>query len=165
MDCIKAVDFIEKRDEINIDRLYVTGASQGGGLSLATAALDKRPKLVIAEIPYLCNFKRAIEWAEEVPNVTYLEFHNILRKFPERENEMYRTLSYFDNLNLADKIKSRTIISCTMQDKVTPPSTIFSVFNHIKTEKQMVIMPYCTHSSETSINFVDNKLRFIKSYL
>jgi cephalosporin-C deacetylase len=164
-DCIRAIDFLSTRKEIDLSRLCVTGASQGGGLSLATAALDVRPKLAIAEIPYLCHYRRAVEWAEDFPNITYNEFQSIIRKYPEREEEMFKTLSYFDNLNLADRIKSRTIISCAMKDICCPPSTIFAVYNNIKAEKQMIKMPYYGHGWEAVINFDENRVELIKKYL
>lgn len=165
MDCVRAVDFLSTRKEIDISRLCVTGASQGGGLSLATAALDPRPKLVIAEIPYLCHFKRAVEWAEEFKNITYFEFTSIIKKYPEKEEEMFNTLSYFDNLNLCTWIKARTVISCAMKDIVCPPSTIFAVYNHIKAPKHMEIMSFYEHSWETVINFDEKRLEYIKKYL
>lgn len=164
-DCIRALDFLASRKEIDMSRICITGASQGGGLTLATAALDERPKLAIAEIPYLCHYRRAVEWAEDFPNITYIEFQNVIKKYPEREEEMFKTLSYFDNLNLADKIKSRTIISCAMKDTCCPPSTIFAVYNHIEAEKQMIKMPYYVHSWETGINFDENKVELVKKHL
>jgi len=165
MDCVRAIDFLAKRKEIDIDRLCIAGGSQGGGLSLATAALDSRPKLVIAEIPYLCHYRRAVEWAEEFRNITYLEFTSIIKKYPEKEEEMFKTLSYFDNLNLCSWIKARTVISCAMKDTCCPPSTVFAVYNHIKAEKHMEIMPFYEHSWETVINFEEKKLEYIKMFL
>ena len=165
MDCIRAIEFLETRKEIDINRLCVTGMSQGGGLSLATAALDLRPKLVIAEIPYLCHYKRAVEWAEEFKNVTYLEFRSIIKKYPEKEEEMFNTLTYFDNLNLCSWIKARTVITCAMKDACCPPSTIFAVYNHIKAEKYIEIMPYYEHGLEAVANFEERKLEYIKMYL
>ena len=44
MDCVRGVDFLCSRPEIDTSRIGVWGFSQGGGLSLATAALD-RPHL------------------------------------------------------------------------------------------------------------------------
>jgi len=164
-DCIRAIDFLSEREEIDLSRLCVTGMSQGGGLSLATAALDSRPKIAIAEIPYLCHYKRAVEWAEDFPNITYIEFQNIIRKFPDREEEMFKTLSYFDNINLADRIKARTIVSCAMKDICCPPSTIFAVYNQITAAKQMIKMPYYTHGWDTIVNFDENRVELIKKYL
>lgn len=165
MDCVRAIDFLSTRKEIDLKRLCLTGASQGGGLSLAVAALDSRAKLVIAEVPYLCHFERAVEWAEEFKNMTYLEFAAIIKKYPGREQELFGTLSYFDNLNLSSWIKARTIISVAMKDVVCPPSTIFAVYNHIKAVKNIEIMPYYEHSWETHIRFAEKKLEYIKKYL
>ena len=165
MDCVRAIDFLAKRREINLKSLCVTGGSQGGGLTLVTVALDNRPKLAIAEIPYLCHFRRAIEWAEDFQNITYLEFHSLLKRFPEREEEMYKTLSYFDNLNLCTQIKARTIISVGTRDICCPPSTIFAVYNHIKAEKYIEVMPFYGHGWEALINFDEKKLEYIKKYL
>lgn len=165
MDCVKAINFLEKRKELDLKRLCLTGLSQGGGLSLATAALDTRPKLVVAEVPYLCHFKRAVQWAEEAANITYSEFQSIIKKYPHKEAEMFRTLSYFDNLNLAGNIKARTVFSCAMKDLCTPPSTIFAVYNHVTAKKEMILMPYYGHSWETFINFEEKRLESIKKYL
>lgn len=165
MDCVRAIDFLSTRKEIDINRLCVTGASQGGGLALSTAALDLRPKLVIAEIPYLCHYERAIEWAEEAKNVTYLEFIPIIKKYPEKVEDMFNTLSYFDNLNLCSWIKARTIISVALKDLICPPSTVFAVYNNICSEKYIEIMPFYDHSWETIINFDERRLECIKKYL
>ena len=165
MDCVRAIDFLSRRKEINIKRLCITGGSQGGGLTLSTAALDNRPKLAIAEIPYLCHYRRAVEWSEEIKNMTYLEFIFLIKAYPERENEMFKVLSYFDNLNLCSWIKARTVVTCAMKDTVCPPSTIFAVFNHIKTQKHMEIMPYYEHDYEAIMDFEEKKLEYIKNYL
>ena len=37
MDCIRGVDFLASRPEVDAARLAVTGGSQGGGLAFATA--------------------------------------------------------------------------------------------------------------------------------
>ena len=165
MDCVRAIDFLTNRKEIDISRLCITGSSQGGGLSLAAAALDGRVKLTIAEIPYLCHYRRGVEWAEEATNITYLEFINIIKTYPEKEDEMFRTLSYFDNLNLCSWIKNKTIITCATRDIVCPPSTDFAVYNHIKADKHMDIMKFYEHDCATVIEFEEKKLEYVKMYL
>ncbi|MCY8981663.1 acetylxylan esterase, partial [Bacillus halotolerans] len=45
----------------------VTGGSQGGGLTIAAAALSDIPKAAVADYPYLSNFDRAIDVALEQP--------------------------------------------------------------------------------------------------
>ena len=165
LDCIRAIDVLADREEVDISRLCVTGGSQGGGLALAAAGLDSRPKLVIAEIPYLCHFRRAVEWAEQVQNLTYLEIAGLIRWYPEREEEMFRTLSYFDNLNLCKNIKAKTIITCALKDMVCPPSTVFAVYNHINAEKKMELLPYYGHEYTAILFFEEKKLEYIRREL
>lgn len=120
LDCVRALDFLADGEEIDMKRVCVAGISQGGGLSLATAGLDNRPKLVVSEISYLCHFRRTVEWAEPDNKGTYLEIASLIRQYPERESEMFKTLSYFDNLNLCGNIEARTIMTCALKDTICP---------------------------------------------
>lgn len=161
LDCVRAIDFLADRKEIDIKRLCVMGISQGGGLSLASAALDDRPKLCISEIPYLCNFRRAVEWAEPADKGTYLEIASLIRQYPDKEDDIFKTLSYFDNLNLSGSIKARTIMTCALKDIICPPSTVFSVYNNLKSEKHIESMAYCEHDYFSMLWFEDKKMNHI----
>ena len=59
-------------DEIEVYMVYYDGfggASQGGGLALATAALDFRQKFVISEIPYLCHISMKFIFINIIKNL------------------------------------------------------------------------------------------------
>jgi len=161
MDCLRAIDFLSTQELIDINRLCVAGASQGGGLSLAATSLDNRPKLVIAMIPYLCHFERAIEIAEAFENITYNEFKSIANFYPEREREMYNTLSYFDNLNLCKNIKAKVFISVGLRDTCCPPSTVFAVYNHIESEKKIDVYPFYGHEFGLASAYQEKMLAYI----
>ncbi len=165
MDCVRAINFLAGRKEIDSTRICVTGASQGGGLSLAAAALSPRPKLVIADMPYLCHFRRAVIWAEESKNITYQELMTMIQKYPHREEELHRVLSYFDNLNLSSWIKAKTVVTCATRDTVCPPSTIFAVYNHIGSDKIMEVLPYYGHDRSAILAFDEKRLAYIKEFL
>ncbi len=165
MDCVRAIDFLSTQEIIDINRLCVTGVSQGGGLSLATASLDNRPKLAIAEIPYLCHFERGVEIAETFESITYNEFKSIANIYPEREREMYGILSYFDNLNLCENIKAKVFILVGLRDTCCPPSTAFAVYNHIKSEKKIDIYSFCGHSYEIILMHSEKILAYILNNL
>ena len=53
--CVRAVDFIFSLPEFNGTDVAVTGGSQGGALTIVTAALDKRIKYMAAMYPALCD--------------------------------------------------------------------------------------------------------------
>lgn len=141
-DAVRALELLARREEVDDSRLAISGISQGGGITLAVAALSDRPKLAMPDIPFLCNFARAIEITPAGP---YAEIPAFLKAHPALHETVMRTLSYCDCLNLAPWIKCRTLISNCLWDDVCPPSTIFAVYNHLSAEKQMEIYPYHKH--------------------
>jgi cephalosporin-C deacetylase len=141
-DAVRALELLARRSEVDAERLAITGVSQGGGIALAVAALSERPKLAMPDIPYLCDYRRAIEVAQAGP---YLEIPGFLKSFPYLREAATRTLSYYDNLNLAPWIKCRTVISNCLWDDICPPSTIYGVYNHMMAEKQIEIYPFHKH--------------------
>jgi cephalosporin-C deacetylase len=144
MDCVRALERFCEREEIDAGRIAVTGISQGGGLSLAAAALSRRPALVMAEVPFLCDFRRALDVATAGP---YLELARYLRERPEEEERVWETLRYFDVLNLAPWVTARTVITCGLWDEVCPPSTVYGVFNTLRSEKEIMVYPYMGHET------------------
>ena len=136
------------------------GVSQGGGLTLAVAALDSRPVLAMPEVPYLCHFRRAVDMAARMP---YLEISDYIRRYPKRAGQVWKTLSYFDNLNLAARIRCPVLIDVGLQDDICPPSSVYAVYNQIKAEKEIKVFPY--HNHEAVEPLWEDKLRWVHHYL
>jgi len=163
MDCVRAVDFACSREEIDSSRIGLYGGSQGGGLTLAVAAIDKRPKLAMPVFPYLCHFRRAVEMHGSGP---YIELRNWFRRFdPERrkEDQVFRTLSYFDGMNMASRVQARVLMAITLQDIVCPPSTCFAAYNHLNTAKELKI--YHDYGHESMPFHDEAMLHFAARYL
>ena len=159
-DAVRALELLARRDEVDETRLAVTGVSQGGGLTLAAAALSQRPILAMPDVPFLCDFRRAIQITPVGP---YPEITGFLKTFPQLYESAIRTLSYCDNLNLAPRIRCRTIVSNGLWDDVCPPSTIFAAYNHITAEKQMEIYPF--HKHEVAYEQTELKFRLLMEVL
>lgn len=162
LDALRAVEVLASMDNVDESRIGVTGGSQGGGLTLAAAALSDIPKVAIADYPYLSHFERAIEIT---PTGPYLEINEYLRRntHPKFEEQAKKTLSYFDIMNLAPLIKSYTWISSGLIDEVTPPSTIFAAYNHLKCQKEISVHRYFGHEYIPST--VEPKLRLMMDFL
>ncbi len=160
MDCVRAVEFIKTRDEINTDKIAIEGGSQGGGLSLAVGALSNDVKVVLADIPYLCHFRRAIELYDGSPYDEIYHYFKVHDSLHKTEDQVYRTLSYFDNMNLASMIKGDVLISVGLEDTVCPPSTAFAAFNHLKTEKEIRVYPEYGHGGFNQHG--EEKITFLK---
>ena len=65
MDCVRRIDFLASRPEVDAARLGMWSRSQGGGLTLATAALEQRLRVAVAEEP--CTGCGAIWGHSRVP--------------------------------------------------------------------------------------------------
>lgn len=159
MDCVRALDVLCAQKEVDLKRIAVTGGSQGGGLTLAVCALDPRPKIGAAWMPFLCHFGRGVEIAEN----PYKEILGFMKQHPETEDRVFKTLSYVDNMNLAGRIKARMHVSVGMQDIICPPSTIFAAFNHLKCKKDLVIYKYAGHEG-IGVHGED-KLKWMAKYI
>ncbi len=152
-DAVRALEVLARRDETDSARIAIAGVSQGGGLTLAVAALSRKPVLALSDIPFLCDFRRSINIAAAGP---YPEITGFLRSFPHLYEEALRTLSYFDCLNLAPWIACKTVISNGLWDNICPPSSIYGVYNHITAEKQMEVYPFHGHE----VAYEHNELKF-----
>lgn len=139
MDGVRAVDFACSREEVDSERIGLMGASMGGGITLAVAALDDRPKLAVADIPNMCDLGLAMQQKFE-GSLTFVE--NFLHRYPQSIDRVYETLSYFDNLNLIEKVSCKTRMSMGLKDLICPPQPIFGVYNHLSAPKSLEIYPF-----------------------
>ncbi len=58
---------------------------------------------------------------------------------------MLRTLSYYDTMNMADRITCPVFMGIGLQDRVCPPSTSFASFNRIRSQKAYRVYPDAGH--------------------
>lgn len=161
MDSYRAINYVLTREDVDESKIGVAGVSQGGGLSIAMAALHKKVSLSLPSVPYLCNFERAINVASTGP---YLEILNYIKAHPEQEETVMETLSYFDNMNLAPEVKIPILISVGLIDTICPPSTIFATYQYISSkEKKLEVYPGMGHE-EPNIH-VEKKMKTAAKYL
>jgi len=129
LDCVRAVDYLSSREDVDTDKLVVWGGSQGGGLSFATAALDQRIDLCVADIPWLCDWKNYMRLAGKTDDEEIKLW--LGAKQSRTEESTLKTLSYFDTMNLAGRIQCPTLMGVGLQDGICPPTTSFATFNRI----------------------------------
>lgn len=152
MDCIRAVDFLFSRKEVDQTKVIVEGGSQGGALSFATAALDnKRIRLCVPMVPFLSDFKDYFKVAVWPGN----EFTKYVNEHPLIGwDKVYKTLSYFDIKNLAPWIKAPVRMSVGLVDITCPPHINFAAYNQLSVPKEYEVFPFSGHGlpSEASVN-------------
>ena len=144
VDTWRGIDVLLSRDEVDPARIGVTGSSQGGGLTITTAAMRPEVRAAAAGAPYLCGFMDAIALTHTYP---YEEISDYLRAHPERRAQVEETLAYFDGINFADRIACPIIVNIGVQDNVVPPETGHALFERIGARDKR-LYPYDGHGHE-----------------
>lgn len=146
LDTVQFARVIMARPEVDPRRVGVTGNSQGGGLTLACAALEPRIRRAAAVHPFLCDYQRV--WELDLAKDAYGELTDFFRYFDpkhERQEEIFTRLGYIDVQHLAPRIKAEVLMFTGLMDAICPPSTQFAAFNRIRSRKEMVIYPDFRH--------------------
>lgn len=143
LDVVRAVDVLLERSEVDGNRIGLQGSSQGGGLGISTAAL--RPEAIVcvsAGAPYLCGIMASTRLTRSYP---YEEITEYLRVHPDHEPLVAETVSYYDGINFAPKVRAPVLIYLGMEDDVCPPETGFALHRVLPGEKSLRTYPRCGH--------------------
>lgn len=158
--CIRANDFLTSLPQYDGTNLGVAGGSQGGALSIVTAALDSRVKFLTVLYPALADVTgylkgRAGGWPHlfEKPN---LSFNNTKEKI--------NTAGYYDVVNFAKRLKIPGMYSLGFNDEVCPPTSMYAAYNTISAPKEMYVVPETGHwtfqeQRDLLNNWLTNKLQ------
>ncbi|MGP5482896.1 acetylxylan esterase [Brachybacterium alimentarium] len=129
-------------------RVAVTGNSQGGGLAIAAGGLVPDVDAVMANVPFLCQIRRAMDLTDADP---YQEIVRYLAVNRGREAAVENTLRYVDAVHLARRARADALFSAALRDMTCPPSTVFAAFNHwaglsgATPRKDIEIYPFNNH--------------------
>ena len=160
LDTVQLARVVMNFAEVDAARVGCCGASQGGALTLACAALEPRIKRAAPVFPFLCDFQRV--WELDFAKEAYEELRLYFRAFDprhEREREIFTKLGYIDCQHLAPRIRAETLMFTGLMDTICPPSSQFAAFNKITAKKDVVIYPDFTH--ETLPGQIDRTFNFM----
>ncbi|MFF7331293.1 acetylxylan esterase [Streptomyces sp. NPDC090306] len=125
-DAVRAVEAGRAHPLVDPARTVVLGTSQGGGIALAAGALVPDVVAVVANVPFLCDFPRAVTLTDRSP---YREIGDWLKTHRGRTEDALRTLAYFDGVHFAARGRAPALFSTALEDQTCPPSTVFGAFN------------------------------------
>jgi cephalosporin-C deacetylase len=147
MDCVRAVDFIMSRPNLEHDHILVTGGSMGGYLTAALAGLDDRVALYSAQNPVLCDIRNLVG---EV-NWPFYDMQQFVKTKPGLTfDQVLDNLDYFDAKNFASNIHKPIIMGMGYLDNLAPPPNEYVFFNSIG-EKDKKLFPYPNLGHEVPI--------------
>ncbi|MEJ7646944.1 MAG: acetylxylan esterase [Chryseolinea sp.] len=133
--CVRANDFLVSLPQFDGINLAVTGGSQGGALSIITAALDSRVKYLASFYPALSDITgylngRAGGWPH-LFDKNNLSYHNVKEKI--------ETVSYYDVVNFARILKVPGLYSWGFNDETCPPTSMYAAYNVITAPKELML--------------------------
>lgn len=160
-DVVRAVDFVCSLPKADPNRIFAEGGSQGGAFTLVSASLDKRIKAIAPFVPFLSDFPDYFKIAEWPGNQVLAAA--TAKGIPEEE--LYKTLSYFDIKNFTDRIECPVLMGFGLQDPVCPPHTNFAGFNRITTEKSWICFPFAGHQVERENGWWQARDEFFSKFL
>ena len=140
--CARAVDFLCSLPQWDGKNVIVTGGSQGGALTIITAALNERVTLCAPFYPALSDLLgflhgRAGGWPK------FFSPHYAGGKVDITEGET--TLPYYDVVNFARVLSVPTFMSWGYSDDTCSPTSVWAVWNVIKAPKESDITPTSGH--------------------
>jgi cephalosporin-C deacetylase-like acetyl esterase len=144
LDCVRGIDFLFSRPEVDCLRIAAEGGSQGGALTLALAGLDKRLAAACANVPALSNFRDIINISLSGTAVTWKPKMDD----PAIGKKVMQTLNYIDVANMATRIETPTMICVGLQDITCPSLNGVVAYNRLpkNTPSRFVIDPEAPHS-------------------
>ena len=161
--CVRANDFLTSLPQYDGSNLAVTGGSQGGALSIVTAALDSRVKWLGAFYPALADVTgylkgRAGGWPH------YFDKVNVT---VNNKPEKIATLSYYDVVNFARRLKVPGMYSWGFNDETCPPTSMYAAYNLISAPKELFLALETGHwtypeQNEKVTNWLVDKLKSSK---
>ena len=162
LDTVQLARVVMARPEVDPGRVGCWGASQGGALALACAALEPRIRRAAPVFPFLCDYQRV--WEMDLAKDAYEELRLFFRAFDprhERETAIFNRLGYIDVQHLAPRIRADVLMFTSLMDTVCPPSTQFAAYNRITSAKEMVLYPDFGH--ENLPGQIDRTFNFLRA--
>jgi len=136
LSCLRANDFLASRQNWDGRHLVVAGASQGGQLAIATAALDERVTGLAATHPAFCDVTgdlhaRAGGWPRPFQqwNPPTPSLHATPAKIA--------VTAYYDTVNFARRLKVPGYYTWGYNDEITAPTSIYAAYNLITAPKEL----------------------------
>ncbi len=154
--CVRANDFLVSHPKWDGSNLAVTGGSQGGALSIVTAALDPRVKGLAAFYPALAEVTgyvhdRAGGWPHMFRATSGVLHH--------RSADKIETTAYYDVVNFAKRSKAPGLYTFGFNDETCPPTSMYAAYNVIPSPKKLML------ALETGHNNVPEQVAAMQAWL
>jgi cephalosporin-C deacetylase len=158
-DALLCVRVAETRLGVRPDQVIVSGVSQGGGTAIMAAALNPRVALCLSNVPSFCWWERRIETGTACAST----IADYIHRYPAKAETVFRTMSYYDVLHFAGRVRCPLMGSVGLKDTLTPPDCVFAGFNKVTSEKRIEVYPFGGH--ERRGFHIEKELAWMRAHL
>ena len=144
-DGVLALDAVAAHPFVDAHRIAVTGESQGGAIALAVAGLAPNVCAALIDVPFLCDVRHAVELVGDDAKTGYGEIRAHLAWRRDRAAAVFRTLAYFEGCTFAAHATAPARFSTGLRDTLSPPATVFAVYNHYAGSRRIRVWPHNGH--------------------
>lgn len=140
-------------------RVILQGTSLAGGLATIVQALRPHADLLVLEVPSLAWNAERMRLARSGSG---LEVRRYLEADPERAKEITRTLSFFDALHFAGRVRSPALVGVGERDDVVPARTVEALFERLGGPRELLRYPVSHSSSPEERRWSDFEERWLR---
>jgi cephalosporin-C deacetylase len=146
-DAVRLVDAVRTLPGVDATRIALTGGSQGGGITIAAAALVEAHvgpiTALLPDVAFLSDWENGTAVAVGGP---YRELAQYLSVHRDAIDTVWDTAAYFDGVHFAAGITAPALFSVALMDDVVPPRTTFAAYNALgSADKEIEVYPYNGH--------------------
>lgn len=138
---IRAIDYLYSRPDFN-GSLGVCGLSQGGGLAIMVAGLDKRVSALMASNPAHCEHQ-AWRYHQASGFPLYLKR---AYNFNMDTTKVIKSVKYHDAMYFLKRFKGNLRLLVGYEDDVTPAASILAAYNQHSGQSAIVHMTHTGHN-------------------
>ena len=140
---VRGVDFLTSREEVDAERIMVSGGSQGGGLTMVLAGLDQR---ITFAAPAHSGLAR-LDWTV-LHKPGFWPFDLSAKPDGQTTEQFLKTLSYFDAANFTPDITCPVFAEVSLLDTVTASGNQICALSHVRPGLlELVCDPWKSHAS------------------
>jgi cephalosporin-C deacetylase-like acetyl esterase len=139
--CRRACEYLTSREEWDGKRLVVSGGSQGGYQSVATAGLHPAVTHIMLRVPAGCDHTGLL--VNRKPG--WPGWNTSSKSSIKNPDATLETSKYFDAVNFARRAKCASLVAPGLIDRTCPPSGIYAMFNNLPEPKKIIPMPDVGH--------------------
>lgn len=138
LDILRSLDMLRLIKEVNCASIGLYGKGFGAAAAVFAAAHYDRVGALVLDTPSFCYLALSQNLST---SDAAREINEFIASSKGKKKVVKDNLTYFDALNFADAITCPVRATVGFKDTVSPPECVFSLFNHILSEKVIEVFP------------------------